>query len=302
MTGLLPLDKPEGPTSHDLVALTRRALGTRRVGHAGTLDPFASGLLLLAVGSTTRLVEYLHHLDKTYEAEALLGVATDTDDRDGAEISRSDGWSSLTAAEVEAALATQVGTFLQHPPRYSAKKVAGEAAHRRVRRGEELDLAPARVTVHAVELLACALPRVRFRVRCGTGTYIRAMARDLGRALGCGGHLVGLRRTRIGPFPVEDALPAAELGSERRARAHLLPPAAAVQHLAPVEVSAEEEVRLRMGQGIRRALEAWPGGVAPEKGASLALLHDGGLVGVGSFSDGLLRPRKILPVEGAGVP
>jgi tRNA pseudouridine55 synthase len=300
VTGLLPLDKPEGPTSHDLVARTRRALGTRRVGHAGTLDPFASGLLLLAVGSATRLVEYLHHLDKTYEAEALLGVTTNSDDRDGAVIARSEGWKAHSEAEVEAALAAQVGTFLQHPPQYSAKKVGGEAAHRRIRRGETLELAPAQVTVHAVELLECALPRVRFRVRCGTGTYIRAMARDLGRALGCGGHLVALRRTRIGPFAVEDALPAEGLSEEGKARAHLLDPAAAVAHLPEVEVSADEEIRLRMGQAIRRPLEEWPGGRAPQSGVPLALHHGGVLVGVGSFADGLLRPRKVLPVTEDG--
>ena len=314
MTGLLPVDKPAGPTSHDVVARTRRALGERRVGHAGTLDPFASGLLLVCVGTTTRLVEYLHDLDKVYEAEALLGITTETDDPEGQVLTEHEGWREVTAGAVQAALQAQVGTRLQQPPVYSARKVGGEAAYRKARRGEAVELAATEVTIHEIELLAMDLPRVRFRVRCGTGTYIRSMARDLGEALGCGAHLTALRRTAIGPFQVEEALPADRL--ERRSRVegerdegerdevlrHLLPAREAVRHLAAVEVDEEGERRLRMGQRVEAPADLAAPRDAPgdaedpiPEGQPLALFRGDLLVGIGVLEEGRLRPRKILP-------
>jgi tRNA pseudouridine55 synthase len=295
--GVLPLDKPVGPTSHDMVARVRRALGTRRVGHAGTLDPFASGLLLVAVGEATRLVEYLHHLDKSYEAEARLGEVTATDDPEGEVVARSAAWEGLEAPAIAAALSRQVGTFLQRPPSYSAKKIEGEAAYRLARRGDARELAPVEVTVHEVELLAVELPMVRFRVRCGTGTYIRAMARDLGEALGCGAHLTALRRTRIGPHEVSEALGPDDLDNRERVDAKLLDPARAVGHLPAVQVDAATEARLRMGQRVPCDASA----TDPSQGeaATVALLGPGGLIGVGERVDGVLRPRKILPGSGS---
>lgn len=291
-SGLLLVDKPVGPTSHDMVARVRRRLGTRRVGHAGTLDPFASGLLLVCVGQATRLVEYLHLLDKVYEAEALLGVTTTTDDPEGeTEVTAPpSAWSGLTSEAVRAALEAQVGAHLQQPPVYSAKKVGGKAAHRRVREGEAVDLPPVPVRIDEVTLLSLELPRVRFRVRCGTGTYIRSMARDLGAALRCGAHLTELRRTAIGPFAVETAA-----ADEASWPAALLAPLAALPHLPTLSLSEDEVRRVRMGQRIRFEQGAAEGLVALVDPS----VAGGALVGVASWEEGLLRPRKILPDEGA---
>ncbi|TVP46454.1 MAG: tRNA pseudouridine(55) synthase TruB [Gemmatimonadales bacterium] len=312
MTGLLPVDKPAGPTSHDIVAQVRRALGIRRVGHAGTLDPFASGLLLVCVGSTTRLVEYLHDLDKCYEAEALLGVTTDSDDLDGEVVARSPRWEQVDEAAVTRALESQLGNRLQQPPVFSAKKVHGEAAHRKARRGESVDLAAVPVMIHEVELLSFELPSVRFRVRCGTGTYIRAIARDLGESLGCGAHLTSLRRTSIGPFQVDEALPGDDLAARADVSEHLLSPMEAVRHLPVMEIDDDMERRLRMGQRVElpgedadvaaegRATsmaEAVAGGDLDGGGVVHAIVRGSLLVGVGTMEGDRLRPRKILPLE-----
>lgn len=206
---ILPVDKPEGPTSHDMVARARKLLQTRRVGHTGTLDPFASGLLLLCVGPATRLSQFLSGRDKEYRATARLGLTTDSGDRDGRVVAESPGWEGLDAARVEAALAPFRGDIEQVPPALSAKKVGGERAHRRVRRGETVELKPVPVRIHELELEEVSLPLVRFRVRCSSGTYIRALARDVGEALGVGAHLTALRRTAVGPHRVEDAVPGA---------------------------------------------------------------------------------------------
>ena len=180
------------------MARARRALDTRRVGHTGTLDPFASGLLLLCLGPATRLAEYLLGLDKEYLATARLGVTTDTLDREGDAVETASGWETLSSDEVRAALDELTGSISQTPPAFSAKKVKGEAAHRLARRGEAPELEPVTVTIHELELLDLDLPRVRFRVRCSSGTYVRAIARDVGEALGVGAHLTELRRTGIG--------------------------------------------------------------------------------------------------------
>src|SRR5690606_22555749 len=159
-------DKPAGPTSHDVVRVARRHLGVRRIGHAGTLDPFASGLLLLCVGRATRLVEYLHERDKVYEAVARLGVRTETDDPDGDVLATSDAWPSLGAEAVRSALSELEGTRPQRPPAYSAKKVGGRPAHRRVRAGEVVDLPAVPVTIDRIDQVRVTLPDVSFRVRC----------------------------------------------------------------------------------------------------------------------------------------
>ena len=156
---VLPVDKPEGPTSHDVVAQARKALGIRKVGHTGTLDPFASGLLILCVGRATRLAEYLSGLDKTYEATAKLGITTDTLDRDGKVLEDRVGWRELAEPAVAEALSTFQGEIEQVPPQFSAKKVDGVAMHRRARRGEQVRLEPCVVTVHSIELLAMELQR-----------------------------------------------------------------------------------------------------------------------------------------------
>jgi tRNA pseudouridine55 synthase len=287
--GVLPLDKPEGPTSHDMVAQARRALKERRIGHTGTLDPFASGLLLLCVGRATRLAEFLTGLDKTYEAVARLGVATDSEDRDGTVISESDGWKALDAAVVEAALGGFSGVVDQVPPQFSAKKVGGEAMYLKARRGERVELPARQVNIHEIELLEMDLPDVRFRVRCSSGTYVRSLARDIGESLGVGAHLTYLRRTAVGAFAVEGSLQPAELEDPDRVEAMWIDPLAALAHLPRVEVDAQAAGDLRHGRRVP-APDAESEDLDP-----VAVAHGADLVAVGRISGGVLKPSKVFP-------
>ncbi|HEV2149313.1 MAG TPA: tRNA pseudouridine(55) synthase TruB, partial [Longimicrobiaceae bacterium] len=248
--GVLAVDKPEGPTSHDVVAASRRALRTRQVGHTGTLDPFASGLLLVCFGPATRLAEYLTPLPKTYRATMRLGEATDTDDLTGETVSRSEEWGALTEERIREALGRQVGEIEQLPPIFSAKKVGGERMYAAARRGEAVERRPARVVVHRIEVLSMRLPEVEFEVECGSGTYIRAIARDAGEALGVGGHLTALRRTRTGPYSVEAAVPLDALGDTERVLAATLPPAGAVSHLPRVSIGESGAADVRHGRAL----------------------------------------------------
>ncbi|UTT62509.1 tRNA pseudouridine(55) synthase TruB [Microcella humidisoli] len=211
-TGLLLVDKPQGLTSHDVVARARRALGTRKVGHAGTLDPMATGLLTLGAGPATRLLTYLVGLDKTYETTMRLGAATTTDDAEGEVVSTADvaAIAAVTDEHLGEGIRALTGEIDQRPSSVSAIKVDGKRAYDRVRAGEAVELASRRVTISAFEVLAVRRTpdaiEVDARIDCSSGTYIRALARDLGSALGVGGHLTALRRTRVGPFDVADAV------------------------------------------------------------------------------------------------
>lgn len=285
---VLPVDKPVGPTSHDIVGAVRKALDRRRVGHTGTLDPFASGLLLVCVGRATRLAEYLSGLDKTYEATARLGVATDTLDREGEVVETRAGWHDLDSGAVEAALAPLRGRIEQVPPAYSAKKIGGQPAHRLARRGAVVELAPATVTVHELALTSLELPLVGFRVRCSSGTYVRALARDLGERLGVGAHLVELRRTAIGAFGVEGAVTPEQLGDGAAVAAAALDPLEALHHLPKLEADAAEASSIAQG----RPLEGVDAGLS----GLVAVAHGGSLVAVGESSGGVLRPRKVFGV------
>ncbi len=207
---LFLLDKPPGPTSHDLVALVRRLTGIKRVGHGGTLDPLASGLLPVFVGTATRLIEYLTEQDKCYEADLRLGIQTDTDDAEGVPVHEAPV-PDLTLAEVDAALAPFRGEIQQVPPTFSAIKVGGVTAHRAARRGEPLEMTARTVTIHELAALHYTPPLVHIRMRCGSGTYVRAVARDLGRALGCGAHVVAMRRTAINGVSADQAVAPAAL-------------------------------------------------------------------------------------------
>lgn len=287
---MLPVDKPEGPTSHDIVARARRALGERRVGHTGTLDPFASGLLLLCVGSATRLSQYLTGQDKEYVARARLGVETDSLDRDGEVTSTSEAWRDLATTNLEEAMARLRGETLQRPPRFSAKKVAGVAAHRRVRRGEAVELTPVPVMVHEFELTDLSLPEMEFRVVCSSGTYIRALARDLGEMLGVGAHLTSLRRTRIGRFLVGSAVPgdfAAPIPPEA-----WISPLDALGDLPALEVDESVARQLLHGRRI-------PGADGdPER--PVAVHREGRLLAVCRHDGGMLQPEKVFPPEEGG--
>ncbi len=204
------LDKESGITSHDVVARVRRALGRgSTAGHAGTLDPFATGVLVVATGRATRIIRFLSATIKVYLADIALGATTDTDDGTGTMLVERPV--TVTREDVDSALGAFRGTFSQVPPQISAVWVDGERMYRRVRRGETVEAPPRDVHVRALDVLECEPPRVRIRVTCSAGTYIRAIARDLGEALGCGAHLAALRREAAGPFTLEGALPTARL-------------------------------------------------------------------------------------------
>jgi tRNA pseudouridine55 synthase len=286
--GVLPVDKPVGPTSHDVVAAARRALRERRIGHTGTLDPFASGLLLLCVGSATRLAEYLTDLPKSYRAVARLGASTETDDHTGAVVATSEEWRTLSPERVREALSRMEGPLLQVPPAYSAKKVAGERMYDRARRGEAVELAPVPVHIYRIEVLSIDLPEVEFEVECSSGTYIRAIARDLGEALGVGGHLAALRRTRIGVHDVSRAVPLAALGEPEAVAAAWIPPAEALAQLPRVEVAEEAAAAIAHGKAV-------PAPAGGGEGAVVAVTAGGELLAVAEARGGLLHPRKVFP-------
>ena len=264
MNGVLVLDKPEGPTSFDMVARVRRAAGERRVGHAGTLDPMATGVLLCCLGEATKLVPFLMDADKEYRATMLLGVSTDSDDAgEGAKvIARADPapLAELSDAAGRGALLAERGSRLQRPPAFSALKVGGEPLYERARAGEDLaaELAGQErtVSIHEILIEQVALPRVTFTVRCGTGTYIRAIARDVGQALGVGAHLVALRRLRVGRFTVDDATPLGGDADRRQDRLlgepRLFAPAAALAHLPAARL--DEALAARVRDGLKAAV------------------------------------------------
>ncbi|MDZ7779384.1 MAG: tRNA pseudouridine(55) synthase TruB [Gemmatimonadota bacterium] len=283
---VLPVDKPVGPTSHDMVAVVRRALGIRKVGHTGTLDPFASGLLLVCLGRATRIAEYLTGLDKEYVATAELGVATTTDDAEGDVVEEHRGWAALDPSRIARELATFVGTLEQVPPQYSAKKVRGEAMYRRARRGEQVELQPNRVNIRDAELLWVDLPRVRFRIRCSSGTYVRAVARDLGNALGVGGHLTELRRTSVGGFGVGEAVHPDALADLDSVSSSLLDPLGALAHMPTWAVEDEIAGRLRHGQRVRYS--------GPPAAGPLTVASGRELVAVGHVSEGVFKPSKVF--------
>ena len=245
------VDKPGGMTSHDVVSRARRAVGTRKIGHAGTLDPMATGLLVLGVEGGTRLLTYLVGLDKTYEATIRLGQATTTDDAEGDDTSSADA-SEVRAAAIADGIAALTGTISQVPSSVSAIKVDGKRAYDRVRAGEAVELKSREVTVSRFDVLAerrvDAFIDLDVVVDCSSGTYIRALARDLGAGLGVGGHLTALRRTHVGPFAVDAASDADAIGSVS------LTPAAAAGLVMPIVTTTDEEARdLRQGKKIAGA-------------------------------------------------
>jgi tRNA pseudouridine55 synthase len=205
LEGVLLVDKPGDHTSHDVVARLRGALHMRRIGHAGTLDPMATGLLVILVGKATRLSQYLTSLDKEYEGTVELGAVTDSQDADG-RVMETRPVPPLTEPELRAALQGFLGDQYQTPPMYSAIKIGGVPLYRKARRGEEVEREPRFIRVMSWDLLGLALPRFDFRLRCTKGTYVRTLAHDLGQRLGCGAHLAALRRTATGPFRIADAL------------------------------------------------------------------------------------------------
>ncbi len=254
------VDKPTGPTSHDIVRDVRRWTGLRRVGHGGTLDPLASGLLPIFVGAATRLNEYLAPYRKSYEATVLIGQATDTDDGEGQVISTA-VVPPLTAQEIDAALDKFRGEIEQVPPQFSAVKRDGVAAYRSARAGEHVQIEPRAVTIHELEATDVNLPYVRLAMSVSTGTYVRAIARDLGEALGCGAHVIEMRRTKIGhrsaseghaPDALAAAAEAGDIWSMSVSPAELFP------DWPQFHLHGEQLQRIKRGQKIRHApVDGW---------------------------------------------
>jgi tRNA pseudouridine55 synthase len=285
--GILLVDKPGGITSHGVVARARRALGTRKVGHAGTLDPMATGLLILGVGPATRLLTYLVGLGKTYTATIRLGESTTTDDAEGEPIARADA-SSTPREAVDAAIARLTGEIDQVPSAVSAIKVDGQRAYARVRAGEDVELAARRVTVSRFEVLAerrdpaAGVLDLDVVVDCSSGTYIRALARDLGAALGVGGHLTALRRTAVGPFAVADAVAVDDI-----APGALREPGAIASALFP-SVDLDDDRAAQLADGKRIPVDASDAPI-------VAALHGPRLVGLAAVSGGVARVVANFP-------
>lgn len=288
--GFLVIDKPEGWTSHDVVARLRRLTGLRRVGHAGTLDPMATGVLPVALGQATKLLEYLSEADKVYRATVRLGLTTDTDDATGTPLVERP-WQHLTEEAVRRALAEFVGTLEQVPPVYSAIKRGGVPLYRLARRGQPVTAPPRTVTIYRIDLCSVALPDVTIEVTCSKGTYIRSLARDLGERLGSGGHLRALRRLRTGPFglhaahTLDEVAQAAETGA---LPALVLPPDAVLLTAPALVLGPHAERRLMTGQALDIPATHPTGTVGRAYGA------DGALLGVVRVVEGGWHPHKLL--------
>jgi tRNA pseudouridine55 synthase len=313
MDGIIIIDKPAGWTSHDVVARARRVLREKRIGHTGTLDPFATGVLVLLVGRATRLAQFLSGAEKEYEATVRLGYATDTGDLTG-ERREAPGLgeapldcAAISLARLEAALAPLRGEFAQVPPMYSAKKVGGKKLYELAREGREVERAAVRVRVREFEIVvdegrSFLLPDgdgacdVRVRVVCSAGTYVRTLAESVGENLGTGAHLAALRRTRAGEFDLRTALTLEGLEKALAAGGEFLVPLeAALPHLPAAHLNAEESRRARHGAAVAARDAA---GLAD--GTHVRVCDEGGaLVAVGVYdaAAGLLRPRVMLAVE-----
>jgi tRNA pseudouridine55 synthase len=258
ISGVLVIDKPVGMTSHDVVQAIRNGTNLRRAGHTGTLDPRASGVLVILVGPAVRLSEYVSASDKRYQAIIRLGSSTDTFDADG-KFTRSDQPVNVTEAQFEEVLKTFIGEIEQTPPPYSAVKMQGRKAYEMAREGEDVELAPRKITVHHLEVLEWAPPEVVIDVHCSSGTYVRSLANDLGVQLGCGAYLVGLRRTKSGRFSLRDATPLRKLQEAFNAGnwyQYLIPAAEALGDWPAIELSPDEVEGVRHGHRVKAVGDA----------------------------------------------
>ena len=314
MNGAFIIDKPAGMTSHDVVARVRKFIGEKRVGHTGTLDPFATGVLVLLVGRATRLAQFLSGADKEYEATIRLGYATDTGDVTGKAIdsdqtdAKAQRPQSLREEEIEAALASLRGEIEQTPPMYSAKKIAGQKLYELARRGQEVERRPIRVMIHEIAALPAGGHLLKqneggtrdlgIRVVCSAGTYIRVLAEDVGRRLGTGAHLAELRRTRAGRFGIEQAVTIDELakltGSELENV--LISSDAALLHLPSIALDEEQARRTLHGIDLRISREqsdSW------HDRDAIRLTLEGELIAVGRFdaSQGAVHPAVVLGTD-----
>ena len=277
ISGVLVVDKPVGLTSHDVVQVVRKGTNIRRAGHTGTLDPRASGVLVVLIGPAVRLSEYVSASDKRYQAVVRLGATTDTYDADGRVLSTSPV-DKITESQFETALEEFVGEIEQVPPPYSAIKIKGRKAYEMAREGEEVDMQPRKIHVYSLELQEWAPPEAVIDVYCSSGTYVRSLAHDMGEKLGCGAHLIGLRRTKSGRFTLRDAVPLRKLrdafedGSWYQ---YLIPAAEALSDWPSIELDQDQVDAIRHGHRIQTVdgLQAEMARGISEQGELVALLE-----------------------------
>jgi tRNA pseudouridine55 synthase len=313
MNGVLSIDKPAGMTSHDVVARVRKIIGERRVGHTGTLDPFATGLLVILVGRATRLAQFMSGAEKEYEGVVRLGYATDTGDVTGSRAepdephAKTRSAQSLRPDEIQDAMASLMGEIEQVPPMYSAKKIQGKKLYQFARAGQSVERQPVRVTIREFEMLSDELLHanndgsvdLRVRVVCSAGTYIRTLAEDLGGQLGIGSHLAELRRTRAGPFQIDAALTLERLAEVCKLEMLddvLVSPYDALAHLPVIELDADQARRTMHGLDLELARD---GPQSLTDGDAIRLSLNDELIAVGSFdaTQGVIHPAVVLVNE-----
>lgn len=283
LSGVLPVDKPAGMTSHDVVDAVRELTGTRGIGHTGSLDPDATGLLILCLGQARRIVRYLEPLDKEYTSTFRLGVATNTDDISGVVVEEKPP-PPMTVEEVDRACNPFRGEILQRPPLFSAVKVNGKRSYKLAREGDPAELPRRTVTVERFEVVLWEPPLLTVRIVCSKGTYIRSLARDLGESIGCGGCVESLRRVRVGYFRVENAAPLRKLTRESLAEA-VLPVEAALGVLEAVRIGEDNGKKFQNGLAV----------VVPKPVTGFARIFiEDRFIGVGEGEGNLIRPRTIL--------
>lgn len=289
VNGVLNIDKPEDMTSHDVVQVVRRLTGQKRVGHAGTLDPFATGVLVVALGSATRLIEYTRDLPKTYEAVFMLGATSDTDDVTGS-IVKSENAAPVTRQKIETALQQFIGTIEQIPPAYSAVKYKGKKLYEVARASakEANQLAQQRkrqVTIHSIDITKYEYPQLHLTISCGSGTYIRSLARDLGEVLECGAHVQSLRRTAIGDFTAETSASLARLNQKNVCK-KLISPESLVTQLPRITIPSPQATAFQQGKQITLP--------SPNTKGPVAVFSEDTLLGIGNMTNGLIEPQKVL--------
>jgi tRNA pseudouridine55 synthase len=291
VSGVLVVDKPIGLTSHDVVQIIRRGTGIRRAGHTGTLDPRASGVLVVLIGPAVRLSEYVSASDKRYQATIRLGSSTDTYDAEGIVTDSSTSIEDITEERFDEILQQYVGEIQQVPPPYSAVKVKGKKAYEMARKGENVELSPRTINVYSLEVLEWAPPEVVVDVYCSSGTYVRSLANDLGNELGCGAHLIGLRRTKSGRFTLRDAVPLRRLQESFDAGdwyRNLIPAAEALADWPMVELNADEVELVRHGHRVPADPDA--------TGWARAISQQGDLVALVEYdvNTNEWQPRKVF--------
>ena len=283
MNGIVIVDKPQGWTSQDVTARLRRVFNTRRIGHGGTLDPMATGVLPVFVGRATRGVEFFEHAEKTYETVLRLGLTTDTEDISGTVLSEQDAF--VTGEQLEAVLQNFCGEIMQVPPMYSALKINGQKLVDLARKGREVERQPRPITIHELTLLGMEADGIHLRVRCSKGTYIRTLCKDIGEALGCGGCMAALRRVTAGEYTIEESVPLQRLLETEEPEQYLRPVDSMFRNYPAVTLTEKQELRCRNGNSFSSSL---PDGTYRAYGKDgeflmLAKVEDGVMSTVKSF-------------------